>query len=192
MRQQADATRRREGSAMRGRREAMQQPAGATRRREGGERTTRGDVTTSWHDKTTPGRCHIRSNTMSHITFKMCKFVLIIHLRNYHYDFDLDLVYVWSRYGVLQLTYMTYQNSCPIDHFFGRLLMSQDISPTLIVLLVSIYRIFHVFVRILPMSQDSIMIMSVFDHFMFSILSIFLSEEHIPRIRIFSCFSSFR
>jgi hypothetical protein len=134
----------------------------------------------------------IRSNTMSHITFKMCKFVLIIHLRNYHYDFDLDLVYVWSWYGVLQLTYMTYQNSCPIDHFFGRLLMSQDISPTLIVLLVSIYRIFHVFVRILPMSQDSIMIMSVFDHFMFSILSIFLSEEHIPRIRIFSCFSSFR
>jgi hypothetical protein len=134
----------------------------------------------------------IRSNTMSHITFKMCKFVLIIHLRNYHYDFYLDLVYVWSRYGVLQLTYMTYQNSCPIDHFFGRLLMSQDISPTLIVLLVSIYRIFHVFVRILPMSQDSIMIMSVFDHFMFSILSIFLSEEHIPRIRIFSCFSSFR
>jgi hypothetical protein len=73
---------------------------------------------------------------MSHITFKMCKFVLIIHLRNYHYDFDLDLVYVWSWYGVLQLTYMTYQNSCPIDHFFGRLLMSQDISPTLIVLLV--------------------------------------------------------
>ena len=29
---------------------------------------------------------------MSHITFKMCQFVLIIHLRDYHYDFDLDIV----------------------------------------------------------------------------------------------------
>ena len=34
----------------------------------------------------------IRSNTMSHITFKMCQFVLIIHVREYHYDFDLDTV----------------------------------------------------------------------------------------------------
>jgi len=35
---------------------------------------------------------NIRSNTMSQITFKMCQFVLIIHLREYHYDFDLDIV----------------------------------------------------------------------------------------------------
>jgi hypothetical protein len=26
----------------------------------------------------------IRSNTMSHITLKMCQFVLIVHLRDYH------------------------------------------------------------------------------------------------------------
>ena len=41
----------------------------------------------------------IRSNTMSHITFKMCQFVLAIHLRDYHYGFDLDIVIVWSCYG---------------------------------------------------------------------------------------------
>jgi hypothetical protein len=35
---------------------------------------------------------YIRSNTMSHITFKMRQFVLIIYLREYHYDFDLDIV----------------------------------------------------------------------------------------------------
>ena len=65
MRQQADATRRREGSAMRGwQGEAMQQPAGATRRREGRKRTTRGDVTTSWHDKTTPGWRHKRRHNL--------------------------------------------------------------------------------------------------------------------------------
>jgi hypothetical protein len=29
---------------------------------------------------------NIRSNTMSHITLKMCQFVLIVHLRDYHYD----------------------------------------------------------------------------------------------------------
>jgi len=34
----------------------------------------------------------IRSNTMSHITFKMCQLILIIYLREYHYDFDLDIV----------------------------------------------------------------------------------------------------
>ena len=28
----------------------------------------------------------IRSNTMSHITLKMCQFVLIVHLRDCHYD----------------------------------------------------------------------------------------------------------
>jgi len=37
------------------------------------------------------GLWHIRSNTMSHITFKMCQFVLIIHLREYHYNFNLDI-----------------------------------------------------------------------------------------------------
>jgi hypothetical protein len=78
---------------------------------------------------------------MSHITFKMCQFVLIIYLRDYQFDFDLDIVVLWSCYGVLQLTYTTYQNLCPTDHFFGQLLMSQDISPTWIVLLESIYRI---------------------------------------------------
>ena len=65
MRQQADATRRQEGSAMRGwQGEAMKQPAGATRRREGRKRTTRGDVTTSWHDKTTPGWRHKRRHNL--------------------------------------------------------------------------------------------------------------------------------
>ena len=77
----------------------------------------------------------IRSSIMSHITFKMCQFVLIIYLRDYHYDFDLDIVVLWSCYGVLRLTYTTYQNLCPTDHFFGQLLMSQDTSPTWIVLL---------------------------------------------------------
>jgi hypothetical protein len=76
---------------------------------------------------------------MSHITFKMCSFVLIIYLRDYHYDFDLDIVVLWSCYGVLRLTYTTYQNLCPTHHFFGQLLMSQDTSPTWIVLLESIY-----------------------------------------------------
>jgi hypothetical protein len=55
--------------------------------------------------------------------------------------------------------------------FFGRLLMSQDISPTWIVLLESIYRIIQVFFHIFPMSQDSIRIrfpMSILDHFNFS------------------------
>jgi hypothetical protein len=28
----------------------------------------------------------IRSNTMSHITLKMCQFVLIVHLRDYQYN----------------------------------------------------------------------------------------------------------
>jgi hypothetical protein len=88
---------------------------------------------------------------MSHITFKMCPFILIIYLRDYQYDFDLDIVVLWSCYGVLRLTYTTYQILCPTDHFFGRLLMSQDISPTWIVLLESIYRIIHVFFCIFPM-----------------------------------------
>jgi hypothetical protein len=35
---------------------------------------------------------HIRSSIMSHITFIMCQFVLIVHLRDYHFDFDLDIV----------------------------------------------------------------------------------------------------
>ena len=49
--------------------------------------------------------------------------------------------------------------------------MSQDISPTWIVLLESIYRIIQVFFHIFPMSQDSIRIrfpMSILDHFNFS------------------------
>ena len=98
------------------------------------------------------------SSTMSHITFKMCQFILIIHLRDYHYYFGLDIVVVWSCYGVLQLAYTTYQNLCPNDHFFGQLLMSQDISSTWIVLLESIYRIIQVLFCIFPMSQDSFMI----------------------------------
>ena len=81
---------------------------------------------------------YIRSSIMSHITFIMCQFVLIVHLRDYHYVFDLDIVVLWSCYGVLRLTYITYQNLCPTDHFFGQLLMSQDTSPTWIVLLESI------------------------------------------------------
>ena len=72
---------------------------------------------------------------MSHITFKMCQFVLIIYLRDYLYDIDLDIIVLWSCNGVRRLTYTTYQNLCPTDHFFGRLLMSQDISPIWIVLL---------------------------------------------------------
>jgi len=44
---------------------------------------------------------NIRSSIMSHITFKMCQFVLIIYLRDYHYDFDLDIVVLWTCYGVL-------------------------------------------------------------------------------------------
>ena len=56
-----------------------------------------------------------------------------------------------SCYGVLRLTYATYHNLCPTDQFFGQLLMSQDTSPTWIVLLESIYRIIQVFFRIFPM-----------------------------------------
>ena len=37
---------------------------------------------------------------------------------HYHYDFDLDIVVIWSCYGVLRLTYTTYQNLFPTDHFF--------------------------------------------------------------------------
>jgi len=58
---------------------------------------------------------------------------------------------LWSCYGVLRLTYTTYQNLCLTDQFFGQLLMSQDTSPTWIVLLESIYRIIQVFFRISPM-----------------------------------------
>jgi hypothetical protein len=73
---------------------------------------------------------------------------------------------------------------------------SQPLSAvTWIVLLESIYRIIQVFFCIFPMSQESIRIrfpMSILDHFIFPKLPIFLSNVHIPRIRIFSCFSSFR
>ena len=48
----------------------------------------------------------IRSSIMSHITLKMCQFVLIIYLRDYHYYFHLDIVVLWSFYGVLRLTYL--------------------------------------------------------------------------------------
>jgi len=95
----------------------------------------------------------IRSSIMSHITFKMCQFELIIYLRDYHYDFYLDIFVSWSFYGVLRLTYTTYQNLCPTDHFFGRLLMSQDISPTWMVLLESTYRIIQKCFHIFPMSN---------------------------------------
>jgi len=95
----------------------------------------------------------IRSSIMSHITFKMCQFVLIIYLRDYHYYFHLDIVVLWSFYGVLRLTYFTYPNLCPTDHFFGRLLMSQDISPNWMVLLEFTYRIIQKFFRIFPMSK---------------------------------------
>ena len=127
----------------------------------------------------------IRSSIMSHITYQMCQFILIIYLRDYHYDFDLDIVVLWSCYGVLRLTYTTYQNLCPTDLFFGQLLMSQNICPTWIVLLESTYRIIQGFFRIFPMSQDSIMIrfpMSISDLFKFPKLPIFLSDIHIPRI----------
>ena len=43
----------------------------------------------------------IRSSIMSHITFKMCQFVLVIYLRDYHHGFYLDIVVLWSFYGVL-------------------------------------------------------------------------------------------
>jgi hypothetical protein len=138
---------------------------------------------------------YIRSSIMSHITFIMCQFVLIVHLRDFHFDFDLDIVVLWSCYGVLRLTYTTYQNLCATHHFFGQLLMSQDTSPTWIVLLESIYWIIQVLVCIFPMFQDGIMSrfpMSVSDLFKFPQLPIFLSDVHIPTIRIFSCFSSFR
>jgi len=44
---------------------------------------------------------HLGEQIMSHITFKMCQFVLIIYLRDYHNDFYLDIVVLWSFYGVL-------------------------------------------------------------------------------------------
>ena len=47
-----------------------------------------------------PSFVAIRSNTMSHITFKMCQFVLIVHLRDYHYDV---MVLLWC-----SLTYFYY------------------------------------------------------------------------------------
>jgi hypothetical protein len=109
-------------------------------------------------------RYYIRSNTMSHITFKMCQFVLIIHLKEYHYGLE-------SCYGVLQLTYTTYQNLCPADHFFGWLLMSQDISPTWIVLLKSIYWIIQVFFSHFPCLKtvlwfDSLCLFPIFLNFL--------------------------
>ena len=90
---------------------------------------------------------------MSHITLKMCQFVLVIYLRDYHFNFYLDIVVLWSFYGVLRLTYPTFQILCPTDHFFGRLLMSQDISPNWMVLLEFTYRIIQKFFRIFPMSK---------------------------------------
>ena len=49
-----------------------------------------------------PGPKHplaIRSSIMSHITFKMCQFVLQIYLRDYQYDFDLDMLF----YGLVRV-----------------------------------------------------------------------------------------
>ncbi len=51
------------------------------------------------------GTMSIKSSIMSHITFKMCQFVLVIYLRDYHYNFYLDIVVLWSFYGVFRLTY---------------------------------------------------------------------------------------
>ena len=83
----------------------------------------------------------------------MCQFILVIYLRDYHFNFYLDIFVLWSFYGVLWLTYTTFQNLCPTDHFFGRLLMSQDISPNWIVLLEFTCRIIQNFFRIFPMSK---------------------------------------
>ena len=58
-------------------------------------------VSTLVHHISTFYCTYIRSSIMSHITFIMCQFVLIVHLRDYHYDFDLDIVVLWSCYGVL-------------------------------------------------------------------------------------------
>ena len=104
-------------------------------------------------------------------------------------------VVLWSCYGVLQLTYTTYQNLCLIDHFFGQLLMSQDISPTWIVLLESIYWIIQVFFCIFLMSKIVLWFDSLCPFLIvlnFPKFPIFLSDVHIRRIRISSCFSSFR
>jgi len=135
-------------------------------------------------------QAYIRSSIMSHISFKMCQFVLIIFLRDYHYYFDLDIVVLWSCYGVLRPTYTTYQNLCPTDHFFGRLLMSQDISPTWIVLLESIFRIIQIFFRIFPMSKivlwfDSIcqfLIVLNFLNYLFSCLMYIFWESKFSRV----------
>jgi hypothetical protein len=123
---------------------------------------------------------------MSHITLKMCQFVLKLYLRDYHYDFDLDIVVLWSCYGVLRLTYTTYQNLCPTDHFFGRLLMSQDISPTWIVILESIYRIIQVFFRIFPIVLwfDSLCPFPIFLNFLNYLFS---CPRYIFRESEFSC-----
>ena len=117
---------------------------------------------------------------MSHITFKMCQFELIIYLRDYHYDFYLDIVVLWSFYGVLRLTYTIFQNLCPTDHFFGRLLMSQDISPNWMVLLEFTYRIIQIFFCILPMSNIVLFSMYVSYRLQFPKLPIFLSDVNIP------------
>ena len=101
----------------------------------------------------TPVATIIRSSIMSHITLKMCQFGLIIYLRDYHYGFYLDIYVLWSFYGVFRLTYTTFQNLCPTDHFFGRLLMSQDISPNWMVLLEFTYRIIQKFFCIFTMSK---------------------------------------
>ena len=120
----------------------------------------------------------------------MCQFVLIIYLRDYHYDFDLDIVVLWSCYGVLRLTYTTYQNLCPTDHFFGRLLMSQDISPTWIVLLESIYQIIQVYFCISPLSKivlcfDSLctfLIVFNFLNYLFSCPMYIFQESEFSRV----------
>jgi len=66
---------------------------------------------------------------------------------------------LWSCYGVLlRLTYTTYQNLCPTDHFFGQLLMSQDTSPTWIVLLESNISDYPGIFSHFPHVLDSIMI----------------------------------
>jgi len=53
---------------------------------------------------------------------------------------------------------ITYQTLCPTDHFFGQRHMSQNTSPTWIVLLESIYRIIQVFFLHFPHVLDSITI----------------------------------
>jgi hypothetical protein len=111
---------------------------------------------------------YIRSSIMSHITFKMCQFVLKIYFRDYQYDFDLDMLC----YGLV----MVYFNLLILHiKIYVRLITFSDDFSCLRIYISDYPGIFLYFLHV----QDSIMIR-------------FHTEEHIRRIRIFSCFSSFR